>query len=45
MLVQIELSPQYTTNYKRGQDDIPIKANYAGNNIKTMRISVDARLV
>ncbi|EPQ54739.1 Aldo/keto reductase [Gloeophyllum trabeum ATCC 11539] len=36
-----KLTPaQYTTNYKRGQDAIAIKANYTGNNVKSMLISV-----
>lgn len=35
---------QYTTNFKRGDDTIPIKANYTGNNLKSMRIAVDASL-
>ena len=35
---------QYTTNYKRGRDDIPQKANYTGNNIKAMHVSVEDSL-
>lgn len=35
---------QYTTNFKRGATDIKQKVNYVGNNIKSMRLSVDASL-
>ena len=35
---------QYTTNFKRGQDNIPIKANFTGNNLKSMHVSVEASL-
>ena len=35
---------KYTTNYKRGQDDIPQKANYSGNNLKAMHVSVEDSL-
>ena len=35
---------KYTTNYKRGQDNVKIKANYVGNNLKCMNLAVDASL-
>ena len=35
---------QYTTNFKRAADDIAQKVHYTGNNLKAMRISVDASL-
>lgn len=36
---------QYTTNYKRGEpDSFGQKAQYNGNNVKSMHISVDASL-
>ncbi len=35
---------QYTTGYKRGQDQITHKINYAGNHAKSLRVSVDASL-
>ena len=38
------LSGQYTTGYKRGQDQITHKINYAGNHAKSLRVSVDASL-
>ncbi|KLO07374.1 Aldo/keto reductase [Schizopora paradoxa] len=41
---QIVLATKYTTNYKRGQDNIKIKANYVGNNLKCMHVSVEASL-
>ena len=34
---------QYTTNYKRGED-IPQKTQYTGNNLKSLRNSVEASL-
>ncbi|KAJ3818690.1 NADP-dependent oxidoreductase domain-containing protein [Lentinula raphanica] len=41
---QIVLATKYTTNYKRGNDAIAQKANYAGNNVKSMHISVEESL-
>jgi aryl-alcohol dehydrogenase-like predicted oxidoreductase len=35
---------QYTASFKRGQDNITHKVNYAGNNAKSLRVSVDASL-
>ena len=35
---------QYTTNYKRGRDDIKQKSAYTGNSTKSLHISVDASL-
>ena len=35
---------QYTTNFKRGNDNIKIKANYTGNNAKSLKVSVEASL-
>ena len=35
---------QYTTGFKRGQDQITHKINYAGNNAKSLHVSVDASL-
>ncbi|KAH8114687.1 NADP-dependent oxidoreductase domain-containing protein, partial [Phellopilus nigrolimitatus] len=34
----------YTTNYKRAATDINIKVNYTGNNVKSLKVSVDASL-
>ncbi|RDX52553.1 Aldo/keto reductase [Lentinus brumalis] len=41
---QMVIATKYTTHYKRGRDDILIKANYAGNNVKSMHISVGESL-
>ncbi|KAJ3926920.1 MAG: NADP-dependent oxidoreductase domain-containing protein [Lentinula lateritia] len=41
---QIVLATKYTTNFKRGNDSIAQKANYTGNNLKSMHISVEASL-
>ncbi|KAJ3756143.1 NADP-dependent oxidoreductase domain-containing protein [Lentinula raphanica] len=41
---QIVLATKYTTNYKRGNDAIAQKANYVGNNVKSMHISVEESL-
>ncbi|KAI5119356.1 hypothetical protein M0805_008512 [Coniferiporia weirii] len=41
---QLVIATKYTANYKRGQDDINIKANYTGNNGKSLKISVEASL-
>lgn len=35
---------QYTSGFKRGQDQITHKINYAGNHVKSLRVSVDASL-
>ncbi len=35
---------QYTTGFKRGQNQITHKINYAGNHAKSLRVSVDASL-
>ncbi len=35
---------QYTTNFKRGNDAIAQKVNYAGNSTKSMHVSVEASL-
>ena len=31
---------QYTTNYTLGKDNIKIKVNYGGNNVKSMHLSI-----
>ncbi|GJJ15086.1 hypothetical protein Clacol_009361 [Clathrus columnatus] len=41
---QMVIATKYSTNYKRGADDIPIKINYVGNNHKSMRISIEESL-
>ncbi|KAI5115989.1 hypothetical protein M0805_008991 [Coniferiporia weirii] len=41
---QLVIATKYTTNYKRGQDDIKNKANYTGNNAKSLKVSVEASL-
>ncbi|KAJ3893083.1 NADP-dependent oxidoreductase domain-containing protein [Lentinula edodes] len=41
---QIVLATKYTTNFKRGNESIAQKANYTGNNVKSMHISVEASL-
>ncbi|RPD61745.1 Aldo/keto reductase [Lentinus tigrinus ALCF2SS1-7] len=41
---QMVIATKYTTHYKRGRDDIAQKANYVGNNIKSMHISVEESL-
>jgi len=40
---QIIIATKYSTNFKQGQD-VKIKANYTGNNLKSMNVSVDASL-
>lgn len=35
---------QYSSGFKRGQDNITHKINYGGNNAKSLRVSVDASL-
>ncbi|KAI5119354.1 hypothetical protein M0805_008510 [Coniferiporia weirii] len=41
---QLLIATKYTNNYKRGADDISIKASYTGNNAKSLKISVEASL-
>ncbi|KAH9971014.1 NADP-dependent oxidoreductase domain-containing protein [Lactifluus volemus] len=41
---QLVIATKYTTNFKRGQDDITHKVNYTGNNAKSLRVSVEASL-
>ncbi|KAH9919796.1 Aldo/keto reductase [Epithele typhae] len=41
---QIVLATKYTSNFKRGQDDVVQKINYIGNNRKSMHLSVNASL-
>ncbi|KAI0372440.1 Aldo/keto reductase [Pilatotrama ljubarskyi] len=41
---QMIIATKYTTNYKRGATDIPQKANYTGNNLKSLHLSVEASL-
>ena len=36
--------PQYTTNFKRGKDEITHKVNYGGNHAKSLYVSVEASL-
>ncbi|KAG2129115.1 NADP-dependent oxidoreductase domain-containing protein [Suillus clintonianus] len=40
---QLVIATKYTTNFKRGSDEAQ-KVNYTGNNVKSMRISVEASL-
>ncbi|KAF9256062.1 Aldo/keto reductase [Marasmius fiardii PR-910] len=41
---QLVIATKYTTNYKRGATDIAQKANYTGNHVKSLQISVEASL-
>ncbi|KAI0752669.1 Aldo/keto reductase [Daedaleopsis nitida] len=41
---QMVIATKYTTNYKRGSDDIAQKVHYTGNNVKAMHISVEDSL-
>ncbi|PBK88006.1 Aldo/keto reductase [Armillaria gallica] len=41
---QLVIATKYTTNYKRGDDDVTQKINYVGNSTKSMHISVEASL-
>ncbi|KAI5119355.1 hypothetical protein M0805_008511 [Coniferiporia weirii] len=41
---QLVIATKYTTNYKRGNGDVNIQANYTGNNGKSLKISVEASL-
>ncbi|KAH8114692.1 Aldo/keto reductase [Phellopilus nigrolimitatus] len=41
---QLVIATKYSSNYKRTATDINIKANYVGNNAKSLRLSVDESL-
>ncbi|KAH9980672.1 NADP-dependent oxidoreductase domain-containing protein [Russula compacta] len=41
---QLVIATKYSTNYKRGQDQITHKVNYSGNHTKSLYISVEASL-
>jgi len=41
---QLVIATKYSTNFKRGQDDITHKVNYSGNHAKSLRVSVEASL-
>ncbi|EJD04747.1 arylalcohol dehydrogenase [Fomitiporia mediterranea MF3/22] len=41
---QLVIATKYTVNFKRSATDIAIKANYVGNNAKSLKISVEASL-
>ncbi|KAH9976309.1 NADP-dependent oxidoreductase domain-containing protein [Lactifluus volemus] len=41
---QLVIATKYTTNFKRGQDDVTHKVNYSGNHAKSLRVSVEASL-
>ncbi|KAF9265088.1 Aldo/keto reductase [Marasmius fiardii PR-910] len=41
---QLVIATKYTTNYKRGATGIAQKANYTGNHVKSLQISVEASL-
>ncbi|KAL5520506.1 hypothetical protein ACEPAG_9730 [Sanghuangporus baumii] len=41
---QMVIATKYTTNYKHGANDTPIKVNYTGNNAKSLMVSVEASL-
>ncbi|KAF9064584.1 NADP-dependent oxidoreductase domain-containing protein [Rhodocollybia butyracea] len=41
---QLVVATKYTTNFKRGDSSIVQKANYTGNNVKSMHLSVEASL-
>jgi len=41
---QLVVATKYTTGFKRGQDHISHKVNYAGNNAKSLYVSVEASL-
>ncbi|PBK87973.1 Aldo/keto reductase [Armillaria gallica] len=41
---QLVIATKYTSNYKRENDAIAQKANYVGNNAKSMHVSVEASL-
>ncbi|KAI0752665.1 Aldo/keto reductase [Daedaleopsis nitida] len=41
---QMVIATKYTTNYKRGVDEIAQKVHYVGNNLKSMHLSVEDSL-
>jgi aryl-alcohol dehydrogenase-like predicted oxidoreductase len=41
---QLVIATKYTTNFKRGKDQITHKVNYSGNHAKSLHISVEASL-
>ncbi|KAI9454954.1 NADP-dependent oxidoreductase domain-containing protein [Russula earlei] len=41
---QLVIATKYSTNFKRGQDQVTHKVNYSGNNAKSLQISVEASL-
>ncbi|KLO12648.1 Aldo/keto reductase [Schizopora paradoxa] len=41
---QLVIATKYTTNYKRADPNARVRANYTGNNMKSMHVSVDASL-
>jgi aryl-alcohol dehydrogenase-like predicted oxidoreductase len=41
---QLVIATKYSTNYKRGDDTIPIKMGYVGNGHKSLHLSVEASL-
>jgi aryl-alcohol dehydrogenase-like predicted oxidoreductase len=41
---QLVIATKYSANYKRGDNQIPIKMNYSGNSHKTLHVSVEASL-
>ncbi|KAI5119357.1 hypothetical protein M0805_008513 [Coniferiporia weirii] len=41
---QLVIATKYSTNYKRGRDDINNKVNFTGNNGKSLKVSVEESL-
>jgi len=41
---QLVIATKYSTNFKRGRDDITHKVNYSGNHAKCLRVAVEASL-
>ncbi|KAI5119361.1 hypothetical protein M0805_008516 [Coniferiporia weirii] len=41
---QLVVATKYSTNYKRGRDDINNKVNFTGNNGKSLKVSVEESL-
>ncbi|KAI5119358.1 hypothetical protein M0805_008514 [Coniferiporia weirii] len=41
---QLAIATKYSTNYKRGRDDINNKVNFTGNNGKSLKLSVEESL-
>ncbi|KAJ7580137.1 NADP-dependent oxidoreductase domain-containing protein [Mycena floridula] len=41
---QLVIATKYSTGYQRGKSSIPVKSIYAGNNVKSMHLSVEASL-